>query len=195
MCKRLSGLALAVVALLALAPNIRAQSIPAELTAMAQSKTYGETRALLVWSLQREPFEYFAPGYGPQTRFVSWSMAKTVTGLAVGILMDEGKLTLDAPAPVPQWRTLTDGREKITLRQLLNMTSGLKHQEGSEGPDPIERADTVRLLFSDGAQSAAAYAASRPLESQPGTRWRYSTATSHILAEIVTRAVTDSADP
>jgi CubicO group peptidase (beta-lactamase class C family) len=195
MRKWVSWQAIVFACALITSPTVHAQSVEADLRAMVQSKTFGETRALAVWKDGRKIAQVYAPGYGPETRFVSWSMAKTVTALAVGMLIDEGKLRLDEPAPVPQWRNVTDGREKITLRHLLNMTSGLKHQEGSEGPDPIERADTVRLLFSDGAQSAAAYSISRPLEKPAGTHWRYSTATSHILADIVTRAVTDSADP
>ncbi len=155
----------------------------------------GETRALLVIRDGNIAFEYYAPGYVAENRFVSWSMAKTITALALGMLHDEGRIQLDAPAPVPAWRTLTDGREKITVRHLLTMTSGLQHQEGSEGGKPIEKADTVRMLFSDGAQHAAAYAIARPLSHPPGTHWQYSTATTHILADIITNLVSPSKDP
>ena len=155
----------------------------------------GETRALLVVQDGKVLLERYLDGYAAETRFVSWSMAKSVTAFAIAMLIDEGRLTLDAPAPVAAWAKPDDPRGKITLRHLLNMTSGLAHQEASEDGKKIETADTVRLLFSDGAQAAAAYATSRPLLHPPGTVWKYSTATSHILADIVTNAVTAERDP
>jgi CubicO group peptidase (beta-lactamase class C family) len=155
----------------------------------------GETRAALVALDGKVAAEHYGPGYSAETRFVSWSMAKTVTALALGILHDEGKIDLNAPAPIPAWRTLTDGRETITTRHLLTMTSGLQHQESGERGLPIERADTVRMLFSDGAQDAAGYAIARPLAHPPGTHWQYSTATTHILSEIVTNIVAPGKPP
>jgi CubicO group peptidase (beta-lactamase class C family) len=139
--------------------------------------------------------ERYRDGFDAKVRFVSWSMAKSVTATAIGILVDEGRLRLDDPAPVPAWRAGDDPRGKITIRHLLNMSSGLQHQEGSEGGKPIHTADTVRLLFTDGAQDTAAYAASRPLAHPPGTHWQYSTATTHILAEIVANAITAAKEP
>jgi CubicO group peptidase (beta-lactamase class C family) len=122
-------------------------------------------------------------------------MAKSVTAIALGMLVDEGKLDIDQPAPIAAWRSASDGRETITTRHLLTMTSGLKHQEAGERGLPIETADTIRLLFTDGAHSAAAYAIGRPLSHKPGTHWQYSTATTHILAEIVANLITERRDP
>lgn len=165
------------------------------IAALARPELHGETRALLIWRNGALASESYGAGYTAETRFVSWSVAKTVTAIALGMLIDEGKLNLDQPAPIAIWRTAADGREAISIRHLLTMTAGLKHQEGGEGPEAIERADTVRLLFSDGAQDAATYAVTRPLVHMPGTHWQYSTATSHVLAEIITATITPSRDP
>lgn len=189
---------LPVVVLVALAASAgaRAPTNPTAAVAAAMAAPgQGETRALLVTIDGRIAAERYAADFTPETRFVSWSMAKTVTALALGLLHDEGKIDLDAPAPVPAWRGLTDGREKITTRHLLTMTSGLQHQEGSERGLPIERADTVRMLFSDGAQDAAGYAIARPLAHPAGTHWQYATATTHILAEIITNIVAQGKAP
>ena len=145
-----------------------------------------ETRAIVVLQDGRPVIERYAAGYGPNNRFVSWSMAKSLTSTLVGQLVAEGRLTLDAPAPVPAWRKPGDPRGRITLRHLLNMSSGLQHVEGGE---PLEDADTVRILFTDRAQDAARFAAAKPLEAKPGTKYRYSTATSIILADIVQRTI------
>ncbi|GGE08162.1 hypothetical protein GCM10011529_13240 [Polymorphobacter glacialis] len=151
-----------------------------------------ETRALIVMKDGKRVYERYAPGFGPGNRLISWSMAKSITATLVGELVADGKLALDAPAPVPEWRTDPgDPRGAITLRQLLNMSSGLKHVEA----DPPEAADTNRGLFSDKSGDIAEFAVSARLESKPGTAFEYSTLTTHILADIVGRTVAPGAKP
>src|SRR3546814_15409929 len=67
--------------------------------------------------------------------------------MLVGELVADGKLALDAPAPVPEWHRPGDPRGAITLRMLLQMRSGLRHTEIG---DPIERSDTNQVLFVGG---------------------------------------------
>ncbi|WP_353208997.1 serine hydrolase [Sphingorhabdus sp.] len=154
-----------------------------------------ETRALVVMEGGRVVAERYAPGYGPDTRLISWSMAKSVTAVLVGMMVADGRLALDTPAIVPEWQTPRDGRAKITLRHLLHMSSGLDHTEMAEGGVEIFDADTPRMLFLDGRENVARYAETRPLEAIPGEKFEYSTATSHILSDIMTRSLTDSKDP
>lgn len=154
-----------------------------------------ETRALVVMQGGRVIAERYAPGYGPDTRLISWSMAKSVTATLVGLMVADGRLALDEPAPVPEWQTPRDGRTKITLRHLLHMSSGLDHTEMAEGDIEIFDADTPRMLFLDGRENVARYAETRPLEAEPGKKFEYSSATSNILADIMTRSLTDSKDP
>ena len=154
-----------------------------------------ETRAIVVMHRGRIVAERYAPGYGPDSRLISWSMAKSVTGTLIGMMVADGLLVLDDPAPVPEWSSPGDPRAKITLRQLLHMSSGLDHTEMAEGDKAIYEADTTRLLFLDGRENVARYAEKRNLEAEPGSKFEYSTATSHILADIMTRTLTDSTDP
>ncbi|GAO39944.1 putative hydrolase [Sphingomonas changbaiensis NBRC 104936] len=150
----------------------------------------GDTRAVLLLVDGRPVAKRYAAGYSDANRFISWSMAKSVTALLVGELVADGKLQLDAPAPVAEWRD--DARRNITLRQLLHMSSGLRHIEVGQ---PIESSDTNQVLFVGGTQDMAARAIARPLAFRPGTHFNYDSLTSIILAEIVTRALTDSRDP
>lgn len=154
-----------------------------------------ETRALVVMQGGRVIAERYAPGYGPDTRLISWSMAKSVTATLVGLMVADGRLALDEPAPVPEWQTPRDGRAKITLRHLLHMSSGLDHTEMAEGDIEIFDADTPRMLFLDGRENVARYAETRPLEANPGEKFEYSSATSNVLADIMTRSLTTSTDP
>lgn len=155
-----------------------------------------ETRALLVMYQGRIIAERYGDGYDEDTRFISWSMAKSFTGALIGFLVADGRLVLDDPAPVPAWQRPGDPRGDITLRQLLQMSSGLDHTEtAEEGGKTVFEADTNRMLFLDGAQDVAAYAEARPMEARPGEKFEYSTATSIILSDIITRTLTRSTDP
>jgi len=146
----------------------------------------GETRALLVWHDGRLIAERYGPGYDRNTRFISWSMAKSVTGVLIGMLVSDGRLRLDDPAPIPLWQRPGDPRGEITLRQLLQMRSGLRHVEAG---DPPYRSDEVRMLFLDGRDDMARYAEAQPLQYDAGQKWVYSTNTSVILADLAARVL------
>jgi len=152
----------------------------------------GETRALVVYHGGKLAVERYAPEYDRNTRFVSWSMAKTVTAVMIGMLVADGLLRLDAPAPVPRWQRTGDPRAEITLRHLLQMRSGLEHTEAG---DPPWESSEVRMLFLDGRDDMADYATAQPLEAEPGEKFEYSSNTTVILADIAARALTDSKDP
>ncbi len=151
-----------------------------------------ETRALVVLYNGRPVVERYAPGYHDNTRFVSWSMAKTITAVMIGQLVADGRLRLDESAPIPAWQRPGDPRGEITLRHLLQMRSGLRHTEA--GNPPYE-SDEVRMLFLDGRDNMSAYAEAQPLEANPGSKWEYSSATTVILADLAARALTPSTNP
>ena len=152
----------------------------------------GETRAVVLMHGGTIAAERYAPGYDKDTRFVSWSMAKTITAVMIGMLVADGRLRLDEPASVPGWQRPGDPRSEITLRHLLQMRSGLDHTEA--GPVPTESSE-VRMLFLDGRDDMARWAEEQPLEAEPGSKFEYSSNTTVILADIAARALTDSEDP
>ncbi len=144
-----------------------------------------DTRALLVAAGGRIVLERYAAGFGRESRFRSWSMAKSVTQCLTGILVREGHLTLDAPAPVPDWQRAGDPRAQLTLRHILNMTTGLDNADGGDDGDSF----AAQLLFGERAKDSAAFATRVDLAHEPGTHWDYSTGTSQILSGIVGRSV------
>ncbi len=181
----------------ALKAVIEKPGVPREALARAVDQLFStpetaETRAVIVLQSGRIVAERFASPYHENTRFVSWSMAKTVTGVMIGMLVADGRLRLDEGAPIPAWQRSGDPRGEITLRQLLQMRSGLKHAEEA---DPPYEADTVRMLVLDGRDDMAAYAEAQPLEAEPGAKWEYSSATTVILADLAARTLTASTDP
>lgn len=76
-----------------------------------------------------------------ETTLTSWSMAKSITHAAVGVLVADGLLDLDAPAPVPEW--MGTPKADITTLQLLEMRSGLRFVEDYVDDDVSDRKSVV----------------------------------------------------
>jgi len=167
------------------------QELAREVDDLFAKEGLGETRAVLVLKDGKIAAERYGEGYNEGTRFISWSMAKTITAVLVGMLVADGRLSLDEPAPVAMWQRPGDPRAEITLRHLLQMRSGLDHTEA--GDPPFESSE-VRMLFLDGRDDMASWAKEQPLEAEPGKKFEYSSNTTVILADIVARALTDSED-
>ena len=101
--------------------------------------------------------ERYAEGFGPATPQLGWSMTKSVTDLLVGRLVQQGKVSLDDDHLRPEWAVTR--RAAITVRQLLQMTSGLAWDETYALNTPI-----TRMLYLEpdmGAYVAAAAARAR----------------------------------
>lgn len=120
--------------------------------------------------------EAYKPRFDSNTRFISWSMAKSFTNALVGVLVKEGRMDISQPADIDEWKG--DERGKITLNDLLQMQSGLKWNE-----DYGSRSDVNLMLFTEGDMSR--YAVARPLEYSPGTHWSYSSGTSNIVSFLI----------
>ena len=145
-------------------------------------KNLKRTRAVLVVYDGVLIAERYAPMFHRDMPLLGWSMAKSLTNAIVGILVQKGKLRLNDPAPVPEWRQEGDPRRRITLDQLMRMSSGLRFSEVYE---PLQ--DVTNMLY--GSDDYAAYAASKPLETKPGTKWSYSSGTANIIARIVRQSL------
>ncbi len=130
------------------------------------------TLSLMVVHDGRIIHERYAPGVDMTTKTRTWSTAKSIAVTLIGMLVDEGKLSLDEPlgldwlppAPSPE----TDPRNAITLRHVLNMSSGLETVDNRG----LEYATGSGLAYWAGASSIVG-ARSRALVREPGTVWDY----------------------
>jgi len=173
-------------------PGASTEQLARQIDEVFNTPDSGETRALLVMHGGVIAAERYAPGYDAETKFISWSMAKTVTAVMIGMLVADGRLRLDDAPPVKRWQQPGDPRSEITLRQLLQMRSGLRHTEA--GNPPYESSE-VRMLFLDGRDDMANWASAEPLEAEPGAKFEYSSNTTVIMADIAANVLTDSKDP
>jgi CubicO group peptidase (beta-lactamase class C family) len=130
------------------------------------------TLSLLVVTDGRIVHERYANGVDMHTRTRTWSTAKSIAVTLIGLLVDRRELQLDEPLGIDWLPALgspeTDPRKAITLRHVLNMSSGL---------DPVdsfgrEYATGSGLAYWAGARSVDG-ARSRGLVRAPGTFWDY----------------------
>ncbi len=141
-------------------------------------------RAIVVVKDGRIVAERYAPGFDARTPQAGWSMTKTVTAALVGTVIEAGKLRLDQDHLLPQWAG--DGRARITVAELLSMSSGLKFNE-----DYGDVSDATRMLYLE--PDMAAFAARQPLVAPPGSHFNYSSGTPVILSRIWQNALGDPA--
>ena len=134
------------------------------------------TRALVVLEDGELVAERYAPGFGPTTPQLGWSMTKSVTDLLVGRLVQEGRISLDDDHLRPEWDG--DRRADITVRQLLQMTSGLAWDETYALNTPI-----TRMLYLE--HDMGGYAAAQGLAHDPGTYRQYSSGSTTLLCSVL----------
>lgn len=116
--------------------------------------------------------ERYAPGVDVTTRTRTWSTAKSIAVTLIGMLVDEGVMELDEPLGfdwLPEVRSPeADPRNEITLRHVLNMSSGLEPIDNRG----LEYATGSGMSYWAGASSIVG-ARSRALIREPGTYWDY----------------------
>lgn len=148
------------------------------------------TRAVLVLQHGDIVAERYAPGINADTPLPGYSMSKSVANLLVGTAVRRGWLALGQDDLRPEWRvSATDGRRKITLDELLRMTSGLAWNEDYLGTD----SDLMQMLTSQ--RDPAAYAAGKPLATgrngrlvAPGEHWLYSGGSYELVSAVLAQA-------
>ena len=134
------------------------------------------TRALLVWHGGALVAEQYAAGILNTTPLTSWSMSKSVVHALLGIAVREGWMGVEDDTLMPQWAS--DKRAKVSLDDLLRMSSGLRFDETYDLGH-----DVVSMLYN--SWSASEYAAAMPLDFEPGSHWSYSSGTTNILARVL----------
>lgn len=156
-----------------LAPNVDAQALQAASDwAFDRDTPEQDTLSLIVVYKGDIIHERYADGIDMTTRTRTWSTAKSIAVTLIGMLVDQGKLRLDAPLGFawepriekPQY----DPRNAITLRHVLNMSSGLYPVDSFN----MEYATGSGLAYWVGASSIRGMR-NRGLVREPGTFWDY----------------------
>jgi len=148
-------------------------------TAMGPRDNKIRVRSVLITINDKIVYERYHPLDNKESILDTFSVSKSYVATIIGMLIDDGRLSLDQPAPVTAWSNPNDPRSAITIRNLLHMSSGLTWKEDYSAGD----SSTIAMLF---APVASDYAIALPLESKPGTQFEYNSGNSAILMRIIT---------
>jgi len=135
-----------------------------------------KTRSVMVLYKNQIIAEHYADGYNRSSKFLGWSMTKSVLATLFGILEYQGKIDLHQKAGIEAWQG--DDRNKITIDHLLHMNSGLEWDE-----DYASLSDVNRMLFE--AKDMTLPQAEKTLVAEPNEVWNYSSGTTNVLSGIL----------
>jgi CubicO group peptidase (beta-lactamase class C family) len=153
-------------------PELDAVKLKQAMDAAFESKAEMTAAFVVTWR-GRIIGERYGEGITARTPLESWSMGKSVTATLMGILIKQGMYELSQPAPVPEWQGQGDPRAKISIADLLNMSSGLRIKAPYDPDYDPTGTYPDHLYFYTGSTNAFHYAATRPLQWPPGMVGRY----------------------
>lgn len=169
--------------------NLLPKAVPHALSdqAIAKADAYvavRNTSAFLIWKDGALQHEAYFGEFDAKSPIVSKSMAKPVTALLVGRALMEGHIqSLDQPVAdfITEWKGDPE-RERIKIRYLLDMRTGLLPQGFSPKPeDMLNRAYLHprhdKIIIND-----------YPMTHEPGARYEYSNANAELVAPVIERA-------
>ena len=134
------------------------------------------TRAMLVIKNGEIIAQSYSDGFNETTPLLGWSMGKSVTAIMLGRMQQLDMVTMSKADLFKEWQH--DDRQEITLKQLLQMSSGLTFDE-TYAPG----SDATAMLFT--APSASNVAMQSPLTNKPGSHFSYSSGTTNILTRFM----------
>ena len=141
-----------------------------------------DTKAFLVFKGDTLLYENYWGGHTDQTVSNSFSVAKTLVAILIGIAVEDGDInSLNDPVSLYLPEFSEKGKDKITIKHLLEMASGLDWEESGKNP------------FSDNAESYYGSELRRlvlgqSMESIPGKTFKYQSGNSQLLGYILEAA-------
>jgi CubicO group peptidase (beta-lactamase class C family) len=149
-------------------------------------RTY--TDALLVMKDGKVVYENYRNNSDERTRFMGWSMTKSLVSILVGLALDQGRIgSIDDPAETYLPELKGGGYEGVSIRQLLQMRSGVDYEERYDFDNPgIAATNHIAALvknvarFADPARSIAR-------AHTPGAHFQYKTLDTAVLGWLLER--------
>lgn len=177
--------------------QLPARTTPLTFTYTYEGKTYTPeafldrtyTNALLIMKNGVIQYEIYRNNTGPQTRFISFSMAKSITSMLIGKALEEGYIqSLDDPVDqyIPE---LTDSAyHGVTIRQVMQMRSGVDYEERYDFDNPgvaaANHTNSLILNLTRFADMACAVGT----KTEPGNEFDYKTLDTAVLGWLLENA-------
>ena len=129
--------------------------------------------------------EHYAPDHARDSRWVSFSVTKSVTSMLIGAAIHDGYIG-SADDPIVKYLPRLEGSEyaQSRIRDILQMASGMAWNEDYEDP-----ASDVAIAGAYNGVALTDYLYGKPRVAEPGTRFNYNTAESNLAGEILRAAI------
>ncbi|MEO0410569.1 MAG: serine hydrolase [Pseudomonadota bacterium] len=151
------------------------------------------TAAFLIAHKGKLIAERYRQGITAHTQLPSWSMGKTLTAILIGRLIHMGHFALDQPAPIAAWQR--DARAKITVRDLLQMSSGLDFTATWAQDYKPDMGYPDHTLIYGGAIDSYQLALSRTAAHASGTLGAYKNGDTLALGFLIKQACAQMGEP
>ena len=140
---------------------------------------------LLILKDGKVVLEDYELGAGPETRWISFSMAKSISSTLVAAAIKEGMIA-SIDDPVTKYVPGLKGGvyDDVSVRNLLQMTSGVKWDETYTDPRS-DRRKLLEIQLAGRPGSIVAYMKALPRAGAPGTIWNYSTGESFVVGALI----------
>jgi len=139
------------------------------------------TDAVIIYKDGKILYETYARGYCKDSKHLSWSMAKTISGILIGQSVDDGFLRLENKLA----RYFPDYKGSATILDFLQMSSGVNFKEEYSGI-PVNAGVTEMLYLKGPQQGFAEYVMKRPLRKEkPGNYFYYSSGDTNVLMNVL----------
>lgn len=149
-------------------------------------RTY--TNALLVIKNGRIVTELYRNGSDEHSRFIGWSMTKSITSVLIGCALAEGRIaTLDAPISDYLPELKGGGYEGVSIRHVMQMRSGVDYEERYDFTNPGRAASNHINSLVRNTTRFVDVARTLPRIHPPGSHFQYKTIDTAVLGWLVER--------
>lgn len=142
-----------------------------------------KTVAFLIIKNDTIQYERYFKGYDKQSIVPSFSMAKSVTSILIGCAIDEGLIkSVDEPITKYIPELTKNGFDKVTIKHLLQMTSGIKFNESYFNPF----GDAASFYYGLNLRKVIG---KMKLKSEPGKQFEYVSGNTQLLGLVLERSL------
>lgn len=144
---------------------------------------------LLVLKHGRIVLEHYEADIDSGSRWISMSMAKSISTTLVGAAIQDGLIgSVEDPLTRYLPELVGGGYDGVSIRHLLQMTSGVRWDDTHTDPNS-ERRRMLDLQIAQQPNAILRFVANQPRVAAPGTVWNYSTGETHVVGALVRAAV------
>lgn len=146
-------------------------------------------RGLIVLQGDEILLERYGAGNTPETRWITFSVTKSVTSLLIGAAIHDGFIgSVDELVTDYIPRLKGSAYDGVRLRDILHMASGVAWNEDYADPE----SDVAQAGAANGIELTQ-YLNKLPREAQPGTRFNYNTGETNLVGELLRAAIGNNA--